>query len=147
MVWLLIPVTVLAGIANAVQSGANAALNKGLQDPIFTALVVTATSTMVYLLVGCFVGMGWPSSDRFTQVPWWAWLGGCLGGFYILCVIFLAEKLGAAVFTGVAVTAAIITSVTLDHFGWVGFKEHAAGLWRIVGCILMIGGLALVSAF
>lgn len=147
MAWLLIPITILAGIANAVQSGTNTTLNKSLQEPILAALVVTAASTMVYLLAACFVGISWPGSDRLAQVPWWGWLGGFLGGFYVLAVIIMAEKLGAAVFTGIAVTAAIVTSVALDHFGLVGFKEHAAGLWRIVGCILMIGGLVLVSVF
>ena len=55
-----------------------------------------------------------------------------------------SERLGAAVFTGITVTAAIITSVVLDHFGWVGFAQHTADPWRILGCALMIGGLVLV---
>lgn len=78
-------------------------------------------------------------------MPWWAWIGGVLGACYVLAVIFLAQKLGAAVFTGLSVTAAIVTSVALDHFVWVGFEQQTAGLGRIVGCALMIGGLVLVS--
>ena len=35
----------------------------------------------------------------------------------------------------------------MDHFGLVGFKEHAAGLGRIAGVALMIGGLALINLF
>ena len=62
-------------------------------------------------------------------------------------MIFLAQKLGSAVFTGLTVTAAVITSVLLDHFGLLGFQQHPAGLWRLAGCGLMVGGLALISAF
>lgn len=77
----------------------------------------------------------------------WAWLGGLCGGVYVLAVIFIADKVGAAVFTGLAVTAAIVTSVLLDHFGLVGFQVHAAGIGRIVGAVLMVAGLSLVCAF
>lgn len=67
-----------------------------------------------------------------------------MGATYVLATIFIAERLGAAVFTGITVTAAIVTSVVLDPFGWVGFAQYTADPWRILGCALMIGGLVLV---
>ena len=102
---------------------------------------------MVYAAAIPFIGVGWPRSDQWMSVPVWAWLGGLCGGVYVLSVIFIADKVGAAVFTGLAVTAAIVTSVLLDHFGLVGFQVHEAGLWRILGAVLMVGGLGLVCAF
>ena len=59
----------------------------------------------------------------------------------------IARQIGAATFLGLFVTAGVITSLLLDHFGWVGFNQHRAGLWRIIGAILMIGGVALVGLF
>ena len=147
MPFLLALAAVVAGILNTVQNGANATLNKTLEAPILTAFIVTGGNVGVYLLASLVVGFAWPSGERAAAVPWWAWIGGALGACYVLSVIFLAQKLGAAVFTGLSVTAAIVTSVALDHFGWAGFEQHSAGLWRIVGCVLMIGGLALVSLF
>ena len=141
-------IAVMAGILNTVQSGANATLGRSLESPmLLTAFAVVAGNLVVYLLAIPIAGLPWPSAAKVAQVPWWAWIGGLLGACYVLTVIFLAQKLGAAVFTGLSVTAAIITSVLLDHFGWVGFQQHTAGLWRLLGCVLMIGGLALVSAF
>jgi bacterial/archaeal transporter family-2 protein len=147
MSFLLIPLAFLAGILNTVQSGTNAALNKGLGQPIIAALCVSLGNIVVYLIVGAFIGLRWPEAGRVAQVPWWAWTGGVFGSVYVLSVIFFADKLGAAVFTGCTVTAAVVTSVVLDHFGLVGFKQHTAGLWRCVGCGLMIGGLTLISLF
>ena len=147
MLFLFIPLALVAGVLNTIQSGANATLNKGLGQPIVAALCVMLGNVVVYLLVGAFVGLRLPDLGKAAQVPWWAWTGGFCGAAYVLAVVFFAEKLGAAVFTGCTVTAAIITSVLLDHFGLVGFKEHAAGLWRLVGCTLMIGGLVLISVF
>jgi transporter family-2 protein len=37
--------------------------------------------------------------------------------------------------------------VIADHFGWLGFDQHPAGLGRIAGCALMVIGIALVSLF
>lgn len=143
---LIALIAAAAGVLNTVQSGANASLNKALGQPILAALIVAATNAVVYLLAVPFVGLAWPSG-RFSNVPWWAWLGGALGATYVLAMIFLAERLGAAIFTGITVTAAIVASVVLDHYGWVGFAQHTAGPWRILGGLLMIGGVALISLF
>ena len=136
---------VVAGILSTIQSGANATLNKALGQPILAAFAVTSTNLVVYLIAALFVGVGWPGSHRIVETPWWAWIGGVCGGLYVLSAIFLAERLGAAVFTGLVVTAGIITSLILDHFGWVGFQQHSAGFWRIAGGAVMIAGLLLVS--
>ena len=48
---------------------------------------------------------------------------------------------------GLSVTAALTTSIAMDHFGLVGFKQHAAGLGRLTGGALMIGGLIMISLF
>ena len=136
---------IMAGVLNTVQSGANATLNKSLEQPVMAALVVTAANVAVYLLASPFLGMSWPGAERIAQTPWWAWIGGALGAVYVLTAILFADRLGAAVFTGLTVTAGILTSIVLDHFGWVGFQQHTAGLWRIAGGAIMIGGLLLVS--
>ncbi len=137
--------TAIAGVLTTVQSGANATLNKSLGQPALVALVVVMGNLVVYLGAALFIGLQWPGSDRFAQTPWWAWIGGLLGGLYVLSAILFAERLGAAVFTGLTVTAGVVTSIALDHFGLVGFQQHSAGLWRIVGGAVMIGGLLLVS--
>jgi bacterial/archaeal transporter family-2 protein len=37
-----------------------------------------------------------------------------------------------------------IASLTVDHFGWVGFEEHAMSLGRLAGVGLLAAGVALV---
>ena len=138
---------VVAGALTTIQSGFNGALNKALQAPVLTALAIVAGNLVVYAVACAFTGLPSASSERIGQVPWWAWFGGILGGLYILSVILFAQKLGAAMFTGLTVTAAIVTSVLLDHFGLVGFEQHDAGFGRILGCAVMIAGLAAVCVF
>lgn len=145
--WLIGLFAVVAGALNTVQAGANATLSKSLAQPLAAALVVSGVNAIVYLAAALAIGASPPEASRIAATPWWAWCGGVLGGIYVLAMVFYAERLGSALFTGLTVTAAIATSVVLDHFGLVGFKQHAAGLWRILGCVLMIGGLALITIF
>ena len=59
--------------------------------------------------------------------------------------LLIARQVGAAPFLGILVTAGVITSIALDHFGWVRFDPHAASPWRLVGGALMIAGVAQVA--
>ncbi len=147
MIWLMGAVAFLGGILNTVQSGSNATLSKSLGQPIAAAFIVSLITTSLFLTIALVMGIKIPKEALLGAVPWWAWIGGFMGGFYILASILFAEKLGAAVFIGCTVTAGLTTSVVMDHFGLVGFKEHAAGLGRIAGVALMIGGLALINLF
>ena len=45
------------------------------------------------------------------------------------------------------VSAAVVASVLLDNFGWLGFVQHSAGVWRVIGAGLMIVGVTLVARF
>ncbi len=146
MVFIMGLVAFCGGVLNTVQSGSNATLAKSLGQPILAALVVTGVNAMLYLAVAPFVGLGSPKGS-LGDVPWWAWLGGLFGGVYVLASIFFAEKLGGAIFIGLTVTAGVITSVLMDNYGLVGFKQHALGVGRMIGCAFMLSGLALVCLF
>lgn len=138
---------IAAGMANPVQTGASAQLRKSVDNPIFAAAYVYFGGFVIVLLIQLFVRQGWPSTAKFTSVPWWAWTAGLLSVAATMSGIMLAQKLGAGVFSGIGVTAAIATSIALDNFGWFGFKQHPASWPRLLGGALMITGLWLVSKF
>lgn len=144
--WHLYGLVLIAGALNAVQSGANAALGKSLGQPLMAALVIVAVSATSLLVVGLVSGqIAWPEPGRAAAVPWWAWLGGMMGALFVMSQLLVAGKIGAGAFMGVSVTAAVIASIALDHFGLVGFEPHPAGVARFVGGALMIGGVILVA--
>ena len=138
----------LAGLASAVAPGQNATLAKSFARPLLAGvvslLVSIATIGMIVLATGQF---GLPGADRLAEVPWWAWFGGLMSAGLMMAQLFISRKIGAATFLGLIVTAGVITSILLDHFGLVGFKVHPASLWRILGGALMIGGVGLVARF
>ena len=138
---------IAAGAANPVQAGTNAELRKTLHEAILPAVAVYLSGLVGVLLVQLFVREGWPSAERLAGTPWWAWLGGVISIASTLAGITLAQRMGSGVFTGLSVTASLVSSVLLDHFGWIGFKAHPVSLPRILGCGLMVAGLWLVSRF
>jgi bacterial/archaeal transporter family-2 protein len=147
MQWLLIPFVIVAGVLNALQTGTNPQLGKSLGSPVAAAFLVYLVGMATLAVSAPFLGFSFSAFSRVGQAPWWAWLGGVFGIVYVLAMFYVTQKVGAGVFTALTVTAALVTTVLLDHFGWMGVDPHPAGLWRIVGCVLMIGGVILVSRF
>ena len=147
MQWLLIPFVIAVGVLNSLQTGTNPQLGKSLGQPIAAAFIVYLVGILTLVVCAPFLGFSFSAYGRAGLAPWWAWLGGIFGTVYILAMFYVTQKVGAGVFTALTVTAAIVSTVLLDHFGWLGVQEHPAGLWRIVGCGLMIGGVFLVSRF
>ena len=108
----------LAGLASAVEPGQNAGLAKSFAQP-FLAGVVSLSISMVTIAIVMFATgqFGIPAAERLAQVPWWAWFGGVLSAAVMMAQLFVSKKIGAAPFLGLIVTAGVVTSILLDHFG------------------------------
>lgn len=145
MLWLLYLLTLASGVLNPVQSGLTSSIDKALDRPFLVAVVSLALSLLCALAGALVTGqLGWPAG-KAAEVPWWAWLAGLAGFFVLIARPYAASKLGAAPFTGLTVTASVIFSVLLDHYGLLGFQLHAASWGRVVGAALMCAGVLLVS--
>ncbi len=140
-------VAIASGVANPLQSGANAELNKQIASPIWAGLFVYATGLLGLVLVQLVLRQAFPSHQTIAGVKPWAWLGGLISIASTLAGLTLAQRLGSGVFTGLTLTASLATSVALDHLGWAGFRQHTASPGRLAGCTLMIAGVWLVSRF
>jgi bacterial/archaeal transporter family-2 protein len=147
MTWLSYLFVVAAGSFSAVQAGANAQLRKSLDQPLMAALCVYGTGLIALLIAVPFAGLTGFAPSKAAQVPWWAWLGGLLSIMSTMAGLMLVRKMGSTFFTATTVTCSLVCAVLLDHFGWAGFEVHRVNPWRIVGCVLLLGGLFLVSKF
>jgi len=38
-------------------------------------------------------------------------------------------------------------SLVIDKFGWFGMDAHPLSAWRMLGAILMVGGITLIAKF
>jgi transporter family-2 protein len=86
-----------------------------------------------------------PDAGGLAGAPAWHWLGGLLGAVYITGAVVLAPRLGAATLIAAVVAGQMLSSVVLDHFGWVGFERHPATPLRLLGAALVIAGVRLIQ--
>ena len=55
--------------------------------------------------------------------------------------------MGSGMFTGLSLTASLLTSIVLDQFGLMGFRQHPLSSLRVTGAGLMIAGIWLIAKF
>ena len=80
-------------------------------------------------------------------MPWWAPLGGLLGAFAVVAGLLFVDKIGAGPFAGLTITANVLMSLAVDHFGLFGIQQHGLNVSRALGGALMVGGIALIAIF
>ncbi|MCQ8239397.1 DMT family transporter [Rhizosaccharibacter radicis] len=144
---LMYGVVVLAGVLNSIHSGTNAQLTRSLSQPWWCALIVCVISGLATAAGILITREPPPVLSAFAATPWWAWAGTVIAAVPIITTLYFAGPMGAAAYNGVVVTSTIVSSLLLDHLGAIGFTQHTAGLWRILGGALMIGGLTLICLF
>jgi len=140
----LILVAILIGLLLPVQAGVNAQLRLTLGHPLTTAFVSFAVGTLGLGLLLLMARVPGVAVRSLAQAPAWHWIGGLLGAVYIAAAVVLAPRLGAATMIASIVTGQMLASIALDHFGWVGFPQHAASLPRLVGAVLIVVGVTLI---
>ena len=138
---------VAAGVLNALQTAMNAQLNKSLGQPALAAPIVFLVGLTGTLVLAPILGAHVHDYVKLGKTPWWAFLGGLCGAVFIYAMLTQTQKIGAGVFVAATVTASIVTSVAIDHFGALGVELHPLGLWRAIGVLLMLGGVALIGKF
>ncbi|PYM23143.1 MAG: hypothetical protein DMD78_12705 [Candidatus Rokuibacteriota bacterium] len=144
---LSLAVAFLIGALITVQVGANTRLKEAFGEALPAVIVSSSLGVLILAAVALIGRSSWPSAATLAGVPWWGWLGGALGAVYAVATVLLARTLGAATLTALVVTGQLVCSVALDHFGAVGFTEHAVSVGRVAGCLLLIGGIVLIWRF
>ena len=138
----------VCGVMLTTQVATNKQLGEHLHNlyiPAVANMIVGLVATVALTLA---LSREFPSAQLVRSAPVTGWLaGGVLGAAYLTGSILLAPKLGAAALIGLVVTGQLLFSVACDNYGWFGFEQHAANLPRLLGCVLLIGGVALVSRF
>jgi bacterial/archaeal transporter family-2 protein len=147
MVWPYLLFAVIAGAMIPFQAGINAQLARWVGSPVGSALVSFLVGTIALAIVVLLQRKPLPPLSKLGDAPWWVWIGGLLGAFYVAGSIFAAPKLGAVTLIAAVVAGQSVASLLIDQFGWVGFKEHHISPGRVAGMALVASGVALVRLF
>jgi len=140
--WIL---GIVAGFGLTVQVGMNSQLRKVLQSANLAALVSFTVGTAALILLVVVMRTPMPTRAAFAAVPWWAWMGGLLGAFYVASSTVVAVELGASTLLGLALLGQLTTALVIDHYGWLGLPVNPITWERLAGVALLGVGVWLVS--
>lgn len=141
--FLPILLVVVAGGMLALQAPTNAMLARAGGSPVLAALISFAVGTIA-LLVAWLVSGNRPGNAPFSGLPWYAWLGGLYGAFFVAIAAFAAPRIGLASLITIGIAGQIAMALLLDHFGALGLPRDPISLGRILGALLVIAGVVLV---
>ena len=77
-------------------------------------------------------------------MPWYAWIGGFYGAFFVAVAAFAAPRVGIGVLLTAAVAGQLAAALVLDHYGLLGLAKHPVTITRAAGFLLVVAGAALV---
>lgn len=140
---LLIPLAMGVGLAMAIQTSLNAQLRTHVGSALNAALISFMIGTVVLTIMVLLQQHNKPSITSLHNIPWYLWLGGCLGVYAISMSIYTAPKLGLLTFTGLMIFGQVVSSMLIDHFAWLGIERNPISLTRFLGAIVIFIGVLL----
>lgn len=140
-----IVLAVIGGVLLAVQAPTNAMLGKASGSPIVAAFISFLVGTIA-LGAAVFATSGRLLDPGLRQVPWYAWIGGLYGAFFVAVAAFGAPRVGMGVLLTAAVAGQLAAALVLDHFGMLGLVRNPVNVTRLLGLGLVLAGAVLVRS-
>lgn len=143
--WLYALLACGAGACIALQAAANGQFRRNLDDQWYAAFFsICGTFTTATLALLIFRPSS-PTMEAVRSTQWWNWIGGPLGALIVLAGAALTPRLGAAAFIVFVVGGQLLCSVVLDHFALMGLPEQAITPGRVLGVVLVVGGMLCIK--
>jgi len=134
----------LAGGVLPLQAAINVRLRDLVGNPLRASLGSFVVGTLILIAATLVVRGPLPSLATLARAPWWIWSGGAFGVFFILATIVVVPRLGSAVTFALIVAGQMATSVVIDRFGLFGLAQTPLSPTRLIGAVLLVGGVLLV---
>ena len=133
----------LGGGLIALQAPTNVMLAKAGGSPVLAALISFSVGTTTLLVVWLASAKRMDGSS-FGALPWYAWLGGVYGAFFVAVAAYATPRIGVASLVTIGIAGNITMAIWLDHMGALGLPRVSISLSRLSGALLVIAGVVLV---
>jgi len=133
----------LVGGGLATQAAINTQLRAATGSALWAA-ILSAVLTVLLLLGAQLVAREPLVLPSLSQHPWWIWIGGVMGAFYVFAIASFTRHLGVALMFGAIVAGQLFTGLLIDHYGLFNSPVARMSPSRVAGAVLLIAGLALI---
>jgi transporter family-2 protein len=131
----------LAGAFIPVMAILNGRLGKSMGEALHASVILFGVGFLFCLTVALVLTKSLPNAADLANAKPIEYLGGFIVGFYVISATLLAPRIGLANFIVCAVSAQIIISVVIDHFGLLGAMVRPLSMTRLIGIGLLIAGI------
>lgn len=138
-------ITALIGASLAVQVRLNSIMRGYAGGAAAAALINFLVGSGALAIALLVLRSPLPAGSQLAAAPWWVWLAGLSGAAYVTASAIVGPMIGGAAFVALVVAGQMICSMTLDHFGVLGFPERPADLTRLLGAVLVVVGVVLLT--
>ena len=139
----LLPLTMGIGIAMTFQTAINTQLREYLHSPLQAALLSFLVGTLLLAILVIVQAEQRPTLSSLAVIPWYLWLGGCLGVYAISMSIYTAPKLRFLTLSGLIIFGQIVMSMIVDQFGLLGTDKTPVNWQRLLGGVVIFIGVLL----
>lgn len=136
------------GMAIGVLMPGQSAINNRLRAAVASPWVMATISFLVG--TACLALLTWATVGTITfegaivvTQPWWLWTGGLVGVVGMTTTVLLLPVIGALYSTALNLTAQVITTMIIDHFGLFGVAVYEASTWRLIGALIVLAAALL----
>lgn len=140
----MLALALLAGVTTAYQPGLNARFAEHAGAKVWGGVANFSIGLLAMLLVTLAFRPPAPSAAKLGAGPWWMWLGGLCGAFFVTLALILVPRIGAATYLTAMIAGQLLASIVIDHFGHMGLPVREITPGRCAGIALVFGGMAMV---
>ncbi len=137
----------IAGILMPTQAAINNKLSTYVHNPVSSAFISFAVGIVALFVYMLIASIPLSNLTLIRNAPPVAWLGGICGAFFVSAVVFVVPRLGFALTFSILILGQMLATLPIDHFGFLDTPVREINVPRIIGVVLVIGGVLLIRRF
>lgn len=130
------------GTLGAVQTAVNGQLGAFLDSPVQSSMMNFLVGTTLLALICLFGHRKAPKPS--AKGPWWMWVGGVLGGGFVMFNVYLQHLLGTGLTVVLNLTGLTAGGLLVDKTGVLESPKKPVTAGRVLGVLIMLGGAIMI---
>jgi transporter family-2 protein len=146
-IYFFLLLALVAGAMMPTQAAINNKMAVTVGSPILAAFISFLVGTIALLVYAVATGVPLGDMASAKNAPPIAWAGGILGAFFVASAVILVPRIGVAMTFSLIIAGQMLITLVLDHYGFLGLEERPISIPRVLGILLITGGVILIRKF
>ena len=146
-IYLYLLLALIAGAMMPTQAATNNKMAAFVDSPILAAFISFFVGTVALFIYVLATGTPLGNLASAKNAPPIAWVGGFMGAFFVTAAVTLVPRLGVAMTFSLIIAGQMMVTLVLDHFGFLGLEQRPVTIPRILGILLITGGVVLIRRY